>query len=69
MAETHLQEVREMFERYDSDRDDSLNLNELAMLLQEISSKITALPAVGTIQAMVLSSHLITHHAYYRLHK
>ena len=47
MAEKHLEKVRELFERYDTDKDNSISLNELALLLQEISSKITTLPAVG----------------------
>lgn len=46
MAEDHLGEVRELFKAYDSDKDDSLTLNELARLLQDIGNKITALPAV-----------------------
>jgi NADH dehydrogenase FAD-containing subunit len=36
-----------LFELFDSDKDDSLTLNELAVMLQEIGSKITALPAVS----------------------
>lgn len=31
---------------YDSDADESLSLNELLVLLQELGHKITALPAV-----------------------
>ena len=46
MAESQLDKVRELFELYDSDGDNSLTLNELAVLLQEIGNKITALPAV-----------------------
>lgn len=46
MAEDQLQKVRELFDLYDSDADNSLSLNELAVLLQEIGNKITALPAV-----------------------
>lgn len=46
LAEEHLRKVRDLFERYDTDQDDSLDLNELALLLQEISSKISPLPAV-----------------------
>lgn len=46
MAESQLEKVRELFELYDSDGDNSLTLNELAVLLQEIGNKITALPAV-----------------------
>ncbi|TDL25012.1 nucleotide-binding domain-containing protein [Rickenella mellea] len=49
MAEKHLEKVRNLFERYDVDKDDSLSLNELALLLQEISSKITALPATAQV--------------------
>ena len=49
MSEEYIQRVRELFERYDTDKDDSIDLNELALLLQEISSKITPLPAVGRI--------------------
>ena len=46
MAEDQLKKVRELFDLYDSDADNSLSLNELAVLLQEIGNKITALPAV-----------------------
>lgn len=46
MAEDQLKKVRELFDMYDSDADNSLNLNELAVLLQEVGNKITALPAV-----------------------
>ena len=47
MAQKHIEKVRDLFQRYDSNGNDSLDLNELALLLQEISSKITALPAVS----------------------
>jgi len=47
MAESHLQKVRMLFDLYDSDADNSLSLNELCKLLEEIGNKITALPAVG----------------------
>ncbi|KAJ8483076.1 hypothetical protein ONZ51_g4945 [Trametes cubensis] len=49
MAEEQLQKVRELFDLYDSDSDNSLNLNELAVLLQEIGNKITALPATAQV--------------------
>jgi Ca2+-binding EF-hand superfamily protein len=39
-------QVRALFDLYDSDADNALDLNELAVLLQEIGNKITALPAV-----------------------
>lgn len=46
MAAPHLNEVRDMFERYDIDHDDSLTINQVATLLAELSNKITSLPAV-----------------------
>ncbi|KAI0362648.1 nucleotide-binding domain-containing protein [Trametes cingulata] len=49
MAEEQLQKVRELFDLYDSDSDNSLTLNELAVLLQEIGNKITALPATAQV--------------------
>ena len=49
MSEEHLDKVRELFDLYDSDADNSLNLNELAVLLQEIGNKITALPATAQV--------------------
>ncbi|OSD08371.1 nucleotide-binding domain-containing protein [Trametes coccinea BRFM310] len=49
MAEEQLSKVRELFDLYDSDSDNSLNLNELAVLLQEIGNKITALPATAQV--------------------
>jgi NADH dehydrogenase len=36
-----------LFDLYDADCDDKLDLNELAVLLQEIGNKITTLPAVS----------------------
>ncbi|KAI0273414.1 mitochondrial NADH dehydrogenase [Gloeopeniophorella convolvens] len=49
MAASHLEEVRTLFDLYDSDADNSLTLNELAVLLQEIGNKITALPATAQV--------------------
>jgi Ca2+-binding EF-hand superfamily protein len=39
-------QVKELFELYDKDKDQSLTLNELAAMLQDIGNKITTLPAV-----------------------
>jgi Ca2+-binding EF-hand superfamily protein len=39
-------QVKELFDLFDTDKDHALNLNELAALLEDIGSKITALPAV-----------------------
>ncbi|KAF8136480.1 hypothetical protein EV363DRAFT_1543830, partial [Boletus edulis] len=49
MAESHLQKVRTLFDLYDSDADNSLTLNELCKLLEEIGNKITALPATAQV--------------------
>ena len=49
MASQHLEKVRELFEQYDSDADDSLTLNELATLLQDIGRKITPLPQTAQV--------------------
>jgi len=49
MTENHLDKVRELFDLYDSDADNSLTLNELAILLQELGNKITALPATAQV--------------------
>jgi Ca2+-binding EF-hand superfamily protein len=54
MAAPHLNEVRDMFERYDIDHDDSLTINEVATLLAELSNKITSLPAVCAMTKFVL---------------
>jgi len=49
LAEKHLQKVKDLFVRYDRDADNSLSLNELQKLLQEIGSRITALPATAQV--------------------
>jgi len=49
MAEDHLQQVRELFDLYDSDTNHSLSLNELTQLLQKIENKITSLPATAQV--------------------
>jgi hypothetical protein len=46
LAEPHVEKVRELFESYDSDADNSLSLNELAELLTKVGTRITSLPAV-----------------------
>ncbi|KAF8965277.1 hypothetical protein BDZ97DRAFT_1659142 [Flammula alnicola] len=49
MAEDHLAQVKELFELYDSDADNSLSLNELLALLQEVGNHITSLPATAQV--------------------
>lgn len=51
MSESHLNKVRTLFDRYDSDADNSLGLNELCKLLEELGNKITALPATAQVAA------------------
>ncbi|KIY66321.1 nucleotide-binding domain-containing protein [Cylindrobasidium torrendii FP15055 ss-10] len=51
MAEDHLTKVRELFELYDMDQDNSLSLNEVARLMQVIEKKITTLPATAQVAA------------------
>ena len=49
MAEDHLAQVKELFELYDTNADQSLDLNELFKLLEEIGSRITSLPATAQV--------------------
>jgi hypothetical protein len=49
LAGPHVEQVRELFESYDSDADNSLNLNELAALLEKVGNQITALPATAQV--------------------
>ena len=51
MAGDHLVQVKELFQLYDSDADNSLSLNELFELLEEIGSRITSLPATAQVAA------------------
>ena len=56
MAEDHLVQVRELFQMYDTDADESLSFNELIKLLEEVGNRITSLPAVSP----TLTLHLAT---------
>ncbi|KAH7107705.1 nucleotide-binding domain-containing protein [Auriculariales sp. MPI-PUGE-AT-0066] len=49
MTAQHLSEIRELFHRFDVDKDSSLGLNELALLLQELDRKLTSLPATAQV--------------------
>jgi hypothetical protein len=53
MAGDHLVQVKELFQLYDSDADNSLSLNELLKLLEEAGtrSRITSLPATAQVAA------------------
>jgi NADH dehydrogenase FAD-containing subunit len=49
LAAPHIEKVRDLFQSYDSDADNTLNLNELATLLENVGNKITALPATAQV--------------------
>lgn len=49
MSESHLAKIRTLFNRYDSDADNTLNLNELCKLLEELGNRVTALPATAQV--------------------
>lgn len=49
LAKSHLQKIRKIFQQYDKDQDNVLDLNELASLFSEISSKIVSLPATAQV--------------------
>ncbi|KAF6763981.1 mitochondrial NADH dehydrogenase, partial [Ephemerocybe angulata] len=49
MAEDHLGQVRELFQMYDTDADQTLSLNELFKLLEEIGNRLTSLPATAQV--------------------
>ncbi len=49
MAEDHLAKVKELFQLYDSDANNSLSLNELLDLLVEVGKRITSLPATAQV--------------------
>ncbi|KAG2020046.1 mitochondrial NADH dehydrogenase [Coprinopsis cinerea AmutBmut pab1-1] len=49
MAEDHLVQVRELFQMYDIDSDETLSLNELVKLLEEVGNRITSLPATAQV--------------------
>lgn len=46
-SQIHIEKVREVFDKYDADKDGSIGLNELAEMFQKISNRLTALPAVS----------------------
>ncbi|KAG6837258.1 hypothetical protein H0H93_012263 [Arthromyces matolae] len=49
MAEDHLVEIRSLFDLYDKDKDNSLSLNELLPLLQDVEKRLTSLPATAQV--------------------
>ncbi|KAE9397354.1 nucleotide-binding domain-containing protein [Gymnopus androsaceus JB14] len=49
MAEDHVSEAREIFQMYDTNGDNSLELNELVRLLDDLGNKITSLPATAQV--------------------
>ncbi|CAD6893849.1 unnamed protein product [Tilletia controversa] len=49
LASKHFEKLRDTFDRYDKDKDGTLNLNEIADMFMETSSKMTALPATAQV--------------------
>jgi NADH dehydrogenase FAD-containing subunit len=49
MAEDHLAQVKELFQLYDSDADNTLSLNELLLLLVDVGNHMTSLPATAQV--------------------
>ncbi|KAJ3792245.1 hypothetical protein GGU11DRAFT_803312 [Lentinula aff. detonsa] len=49
MAEDHVLKAREIFTMYDKNGDNTLELNELVKLLEDLGSKITSLPATAQV--------------------
>ncbi|KAI8454759.1 NADH dehydrogenase [Phakopsora pachyrhizi] len=48
-AQVHIEKVRDVFEKYDSDHDNTLGLNELEVMFKEISNRLTTLPATAQV--------------------
>ncbi|KAF8723433.1 hypothetical protein AX14_009277 [Amanita brunnescens Koide BX004] len=49
MAGKHVEKVKELFERFDTDGDNNLSMNEVLALLQHIGNNLTALPATAQV--------------------
>ncbi|KAK0524145.1 hypothetical protein OC834_005642 [Tilletia horrida] len=49
LASKHFEKLRDTFDRYDKDKDGTLSLNEVADMLMETGSKMTALPATAQV--------------------
>ncbi|GAA95464.1 uncharacterized protein L969DRAFT_85141 [Mixia osmundae IAM 14324] len=50
-SQIHINKVRKVFDKYDSDKDGVMGLNDLQTMFAEISSKMTALPATAQVAA------------------
>ena len=51
---------REIFEESDTDKDNTLSLNEVAAAFQKLQSKITSYPAVGPL-SLILYGRVLIH--------
>jgi hypothetical protein len=49
LASKHFIKLQEMFEKYDTDKNGALGLNEIAEMLLETQKKMTALPATAQV--------------------
>ncbi|MBW0486310.1 hypothetical protein O181_026025 [Austropuccinia psidii MF-1] len=48
-AQVHIDKVRQVFEKYDADKDNNLRLNELVLMFEDISNRLTTLPATAQV--------------------
>lgn len=48
-SQLHIEKVRDVFEKYDADKDGAIGLNELASMFAKISGRLTALPATAQV--------------------
>ena len=47
-SQIHIEKVRDLFQKYDADKDGTIDTNELAEMFSKLSNSMTALPAVRT---------------------
>lgn len=50
-SQLHIEKVRDVFEKYDADKDGAIGLNELTSMFAKISGRLTALPAVSCVSS------------------
>ncbi|KAL7419107.1 hypothetical protein Q5752_005943 [Cryptotrichosporon argae] len=49
LASKYFDRVKDIFDEYDKDKDEKLGLNEVAAMFQDLSKKVTALPATAQV--------------------
>lgn len=48
LADQHLQKLESMFDKYDADKNGNIDFDEMKIMLKDLDSKMTQLPAVST---------------------